>query len=53
MGAWEGFAEAAEPSSKAVVWGAPLFLGRRVFVDQDAKAVPIVDGAVGPLYATG
>jgi hypothetical protein len=51
VGAWDGFAEAAEPSSRAFVWGAPLFIGRRVFLVQAGKAVPGVEGLSGPLYA--
>lgn len=51
VGAWDGFAEAAEHSSKTFVWGAPFFLGRRVSVVQDGQAVPGVDKAVGPFYA--
>jgi hypothetical protein len=38
-GAWDGFAEVAEPSSRAFVWGAPLFFGRRVFVVQEGVAL--------------
>jgi hypothetical protein len=51
VGAWDGFAEVAEPSSRAFVWGAPLFFGRRVFVVQEGKAVPGVEGVSGPFYA--
>ena len=51
VGAWDGFAEVAEPSSRAFVWGAPLFLGRRVFVVQEGKAVPGVERVSGPFYA--
>ena len=51
VGAWDRFAEAPEPGSKAFVWGAPFFLGRRVYVVQDGKAVPGVAGVAGPFYA--
>ena len=51
VGAWDGFAEVAEPSSRSFVWGAPLFFGRRIFVVQEGKAVPGNDRALGPFYA--
>ncbi len=51
VGAWNGFAEASEQSSRAFVWGAPFFLGRRVYLVLDGRRVPGVDGAIGPAYA--
>ena len=48
VGAWDGFAEVAEPGSKAFVWGAPFFLGRRVALVFDGMSV---GGARGPFYA--
>ena len=51
VGAWDGFAEVADGSTRAVVWGAPFFLGRRIALVFDG--MPIVDGngAPGPFYA--
>ncbi|MET0428624.1 MAG: DUF3443 family protein [Microvirga sp.] len=51
VGAWDGFAEAAEPASRSFVWGAPLFFGRRIVVVHEGQPVPGIDGATGPLYA--
>ncbi len=51
VGAWDKFAEAAEAGSKCFVWGTPFFLGRRISVVQDGKAVPGSERIVGPLFA--
>lgn len=51
FGASASVAFAAEAQSKAFVWGAPFFAGKRVFVVMDGKAVPGVPGATGPFYA--
>ncbi len=50
VGAWDGFAEATDPSSRMFVWGAPFFFGRRVYVVLDGASVPGVEGVSGPLY---
>ncbi len=49
VGAWDGFAEAAEASSKAFVWGAPFFLGRRVALVFDGSVTS--ESVTGPFYA--
>ena len=51
VGAWDGFAEVAEPSSKAFVWGAPFFIGRRVALVFEGMTAGGLDGPRGPLYA--
>ncbi len=47
VGAWDGFAEVGTPTSGAFVWGAPFFLGRRVFVIFEGRGFPGMIG-VGP-----
>jgi len=51
VGAWDGFAEVAEGSSRAFVWGAPFFLGRRVSLVFDGRATGDTKGVQGPFYA--
>lgn len=51
VGAWDGFAEVAESSSRAFVWGAPFFLGRRVALVFDGRATGETKGVPGPFYA--
>ena len=51
VGAWDGFAEAAEESSRAFVWGAPFFLRRRVALVFDGRTTSDVPGVAGPFYA--
>lgn len=50
-GASDDVAEAAEPQSDAVVWGAPFFLGRRVSLVMDGRRVGDAPGLIGPFYA--
>ena len=40
VGASNVVAVVADPAAKAFVWGAPFFMGRRVFVVLDGVAVP-------------
>jgi len=49
-GASDDVAEAAESQSNAFVWGAPFFLGRRVFLVMEGKSVPGASGVAGPFY---
>ena len=51
VGAWDGFAEVAERASRAFVWGAPFFLGRRVALVFDGRATGETAGVPGPFYA--
>ena len=51
VGAWDGFGEVAESSSRAFVWGAPFFLGRRVALVFDGRATDEAEGVPGPFYA--
>lgn len=51
VGASGGLAVAADPASPAFVWGAPFFLGKRISIVLDGKAVPGAPGVEGPLYA--
>ncbi|MCW6507443.1 DUF3443 family protein [Lichenifustis flavocetrariae] len=51
VGAWDGFAEAANALSQAFVWGAPLFLGRRIALVFDGMEVDGLKRTQGPLYA--
>ncbi len=51
VGAWDGFAEAANASSQAFVWGAPFFLGHRVALVFDGMEVGGTKGLRGPFYA--
>ena len=51
VGAADDVAVAAEPASRAFVWGAPFFLGKRVAVLMDGRGVPGRDDLIGPLYA--
>ena len=51
VGASDGVAVAAEPASRAFVWGAPFFLGKRVAVLMDGQGVPGREDLRGPLYA--
>ncbi len=50
-GASAGIAVAAEASTAAFVWGAPFFLGRRIALVLDGRAVPGLPGLEGPFYA--
>lgn len=47
VGAWDAFAEAAPPSTRSFVWGAPFLLGRRVALVFDGMAA---GGIEGPSY---
>ena len=49
-GADDSLAVLARSGSNAFVWGAPFFLGRRVFLVLDGKAIPGSD-ILGPFYA--
>lgn len=51
VGAADDVAEAVPPRSTTFVWGAPFFLGRRVSLVMDGKAVPGAPSLVGPFYA--
>lgn len=51
VGAWDGFVEVAEGSSRAFVWGAPFFLGRRVSLVFDGRETGDTKGVQGPFYA--
>ena len=51
VGASDRYAVAAEPSSDAFVWGAPLFLGRRIAVVLEGKRMPGGASTLGPAYA--
>ena len=51
VGAWDAFAEVAQPGSQAFVWGAPFFIGRRVALVFDGMSAGGPDGPRGPLYA--
>ena len=51
VGAWDGFAEVAEGSSRAFVWGAPFFFGRRVALVFEGGAADNGKGVPGPFYA--
>ncbi len=51
VGAWGGFAEAADSSSKAFVWGAPFFFGRRIALVFDGKTTDDGKDPPGPFYA--
>ena len=53
VGASDTMAVPADPVSRAFVWGAPFFMGRRVSVVFDGKAVKGGDGLIGPFYAVG
>ena len=52
-GAADDVAVAADPRSRAFVWGAPFFLGRKVFLVMDGRSVPGAPGITGPFYAIG
>jgi Protein of unknown function (DUF3443) len=52
IGAWDGYAEAAEASQPTFVWGAPFFLGQRVSVIFDEEGVAGT-GVKGPAYGIG
>ena len=49
-GASDDVAEAADQDSKAIVWGAPFFLGRLVSLVMDGKSNERSPGLVGPFY---
>jgi hypothetical protein len=49
-GASDDVAEAADPRSTTIVWGAPFFLGRRVSLVMDGKGSAQAPGLVGPFY---
>ena len=51
VGAWDGFAEVAERSTNAFVWGAPFFVGRRVALVFDGKVTSDTGAVTGPFYA--
>lgn len=51
VSAWDGFAEVAEGPSRAFVWGAPFFLGRRVSLVFDGRATGDTKNMPGPFYA--
>ena len=51
LGASAEIAVAAMPKSGAFVWGAPFFLGKRVAVVMEGRAVPGSAGSEGPFYA--
>ena len=51
VGASDVVAVVADPAAKSFVWGAPFFMGRRVFVVLDGMAVPNAGELRGPLYA--
>ncbi len=51
LGASAEIAEAARPRSGAFVWGAPLFLGRRIAVVLEGHDIPGAADLRGPLYA--
>ncbi len=51
FGASDDVAEAAQPQSAAFTWGAPFFLGRRVFLALEGESVPGASGVFGPFYA--
>ena len=50
-GASGAVATAAEGSSRAFVWGAPFFLGKRVGLLMEGRRAPGASGITGPLYA--
>ena len=51
VGAFDGVAEVARPSSRAFVWGAPFFMGRRVAMVFEGMAAGGAPGRQGPFYA--
>lgn len=51
VGAWDGFAEAAGSPSRAFVWGAPFFFGRRVALVFDGNATNDEKAGLGPFYS--
>ena len=51
FGASAEIAVAAVPGSGAFVWGAPFFLGKRIAVVMEGRAVPGVENLTGPFYA--
>ena len=51
FGASAEIAVAAGPKSGAFVWGAPFFLGKRVAVVMEGRAVPGAPDLRGPFYA--
>ena len=50
-GASDSVTTAGEVSSRAFVWGAPFFLGKRVTLLMEARTVPGGPDVRGPLYA--
>lgn len=50
VGVSDRLAVAADPASPTFVWGAPFFMGKRVSIVLDGKAVPGASGLTGPLY---
>ncbi len=53
FGASAEIAVAAEPGSRAFVWGAPFFLGKRIALVMEGRAVPGAANLSGPFYAVG
>ena len=51
VGASDDVAEAAQSRSAAFTWGAPFFLGRRVFLAIEGKPIAGAPGVFGPFYA--
>lgn len=51
VGASGNVAVAADPASRAFVWGAPFFLGKRVSIVLDGMSIPGAPEVEGPLYA--
>ncbi|PZA12154.1 hypothetical protein DNX69_09045 [Rhodopseudomonas palustris] len=50
IGASDRLALAAAPASTAFVWGAPFFLGKRISVLIEGRAIPGEPQTVGPMY---
>ncbi|WP_192843043.1 DUF3443 family protein [Aureimonas frigidaquae] len=51
VGASDSLAVKAQPDSPAFVWGAPFFLGKRIFQLIDGQSLPTDGSVTGPLYA--
>ncbi len=51
FGASAEIAVAARPASRAFVWGAPFFLGKRIAVVLEGRGIPGVAHLEGPFYA--
>ncbi len=50
VGASDSLAVTAQPDSPAFVWGAPFFLGKRVYLLIEGQSLPTGHGVQGPIY---